>query len=552
MSNDSLAGAKKKTDLPTEHKDSVRDAAETVVFVVVLVLMLKLFVAEAYVIPTGSMAETQFGHHKNVVCRECGYAFRVNCSDEVEPQVGGRVEVTGYHCPNCRKVVPQADRDKGEISDARSGDRVLVAKFLDHSVHRWDIPVFKFVDSINTRQVQNYIKRLIGLPGETIGILQGDLYVHPNLTYPEDALSDDGFQSPLYPRPLYAKDLWQLEYTYPHAPIARQAFEKGEFQILRKPPDKILAMRRIVYDNDFQAKSLAGKLRPRWFPSGSTSWQTQQQPNGWTLDDVRAPRSFRATGNELVWLDYQHLVPVWSALEETKPTLIRNFTGYNMAEETPRRNNPDDAREWVADLMLECEVEIENLDCEILLDLARGPDRFQARFRPQAGTCELIRTAVSDQPFATTTEAIRKPGKYRLRFANFDEKLTVWVDRKVLPFGSEAEYTPPQLPRPAVGEIPLLPHQIMPVKENDEDRPARIGLRGAVTVRKIQLWRDTYYLNQQGVLDTYYVQPGHYLCLGDNSAKSYDGRSWGTVPQRLMLGRALLVYFPLGRIGVIE
>ena len=43
---------------------------------------------------------------------------------------------------------------------------------------------------------------------------------------------------------------------------------------------------------------------------------------------------------------------------------------------------------------------------------------------------------------------------------------------------------------------------------------------------------------------TLYVQPGHYLCLGDNSPHSSDGRAWGLVPDRLMLGRALVVYWP--------
>ncbi|MFI5107182.1 MAG: S26 family signal peptidase, partial [Terriglobales bacterium] len=33
-----------------------------------------------------------------------------------------------------------------------------------------------------------------------------------------------------------------------------------------------------------------------------------------------------------------------------------------------------------------------------------------------------------------------------------------------------------------------------------------------------------------------YVQPGHYLCLGDNSQQSSDSGDWGVVPHRLMLG----------------
>jgi len=51
---------------------------------------------------------------------------------------------------------------------------------------------------------------------------------------------------------------------------------------------------------------------------------------------------------------------------------------------------------------------------------------------------------------------------------------------------------------------------------------------------------------------TLYVQPNHYLCLGDNSPESSDSRVWGLVPNRLLLGRALLVYYPFGRAGRIR
>jgi len=52
--------------------------------------------------------------------------------------------------------------------------------------------------------------------------------------------------------------------------------------------------------------------------------------------------------------------------------------------------------------------------------------------------------------------------------------------------------------------------------------------------------------------DIFYVQPDHYLCLGDNSAQSSDSRRWGTVPDRLMLGKAVFVFFPVGRLGFIK
>src|SRR5262249_56221990 len=71
-----------------------------------------------------------------------------------------------------------------------------------------------------------------------------------------------------------------------------------------------------------------------------------------------------------------------------------------------------------------------------------------------------------------------KGGSYRLRFANVDDRLTVWVDDR-LPFGDGVVYDPPA--------------QRGPTPENDL-QPAGVGVRGAtVTVSKLQLWRDTYY-----------------------------------------------------------
>ena len=102
-------------------------------------------------------------------------------------------------------------------------------------------------------------------------------------------------------------------------------------------------------------------------------------------------------------------------------------------------------------------------------------------------------------------------------------------------------------------------------------RSASFAAKGAaVQVQHVRLWRDTYYttgsdvqpeslsdpktwdsLRKNPSLLTMYVQPKHYLCLGDNSPASLDSRSWGLVPERLLLGRALVVYWPASRLGTI-
>lgn len=89
-----------------EPKDTFRELLETIVFVVVLVLMLKTFLAEAFVIPTGSMADTLLGYHHKATCQQCGKENLVNASDEADPQRGEPARVTSFKCQNCQFLNP--------------------------------------------------------------------------------------------------------------------------------------------------------------------------------------------------------------------------------------------------------------------------------------------------------------------------------------------------------------------------------------------------------------------------------------------------------------
>jgi len=48
------------------------------------------------------------------------------------------------------------------------------------------------------------------------------------------------------------------------------------------------------------------------------------------------------------------------------------------------------------------------------------------------------------------------------------------------------------------------------------------------------------------------VPEGNFFAMGDNSANSRDSRYWGFVPKKHLIGKAILIYWPLNRIRLIE
>lgn len=170
---------------------------------------------------------------------------------------------------------------------------------------------------------------------------------------------------------------------------------------------------------------------------------------------------------------YRHLLPD----NDGKAALIADFAAYNAYQNSfhpPLRDN-----NWVGDLLLECEVVLDNPQGELTLELSKGEDRFRAWWDLSTGVCTLLRlTNEGEQSLESKPTAMSKKGSYRLRFANVDERLVIWVNDD-LPFGDGVAYSPPK--------------QAGPTAKNDLE-PVGVGVRAAeVEIGPIRLFRDVYY-----------------------------------------------------------
>ena len=110
----------------------------------------------------GSMARTLLGMHREVVCADCGHEFV--CGSDVRP-VGARAV-----CPNCG----YAENDLEALLDL-AGDRLLVHKsiFRFRRPRRWEVVASRHPQDA----AETVVKRVVGLPGESVQLRLGDVYV---------------------------------------------------------------------------------------------------------------------------------------------------------------------------------------------------------------------------------------------------------------------------------------------------------------------------------------------------------------------------------------
>lgn len=358
----------------------VRELVESLVVALFLAFLFKTFEAEAFVIPTGSMAPTLMGRHKDVECSQCSYQFQVSASEEMDSSSNrrnGRHVVAGT-CPQCGFTqyfgdeVPNNGRDA--VAQSFTGDRILVSKlaFDQRELRRFDISVFRSPAEPKI----NFIKRIVGFPNERLRVQYGDLFVQKidESDRESDVVSSDfGGVEETNRNWSPDVDLGTIG-DFRTSKVTHEASIDGRgFIIQRKDYEYLRQILQVVYDADYSVPILEKLGWPsRW----SDDWKNGNEGYcGWIESKTQRSSSFVFSGNktaasqadssprltlaseadisplcdedrDFAWLRYRHIVPSskdWYYLERgelppeilsssvipNNPRLIDDFTSYN-------------------------------------------------------------------------------------------------------------------------------------------------------------------------------------------------------------------------------
>ncbi len=507
---------------PEESGLRLRSVVELLVCLFVTVLCVRTFVIEGYMISTGSMAPGLLGYHKRVVCPTCntnfqlGVAFEENVDSLVAPSAD---EPTRCSCPNCG----EPNIDVSWVPKTQ-GDQLLVHKnaYLWRQPDRWEVVVFRNP----ALATEAYVKRMIGLPGERIRILDGDIFVNgvraqKNLGQSratELVVYDDETR----PRNVDWRSRWSTgkSWTQMDRGFASKrstdwswiyyehwlrtggghktsvAIDKVQLDAARRKwaiddGFPFHRSRRIQFDMEAGRLSVRGVLDPD------------------LRDRLRAASSdaaFRASVDELA--ERSHFAPV------------QDTYGYNARQ----KHFP------VRDL---------GVELKLTSDLREG--EFVARLNTPTDTFELVLNLSSGEVklFGHAGETTLRTGTFApsalsqgalLGFRHVDQRVLVSLDDELL-------LEPLNLP--GVGSGDPLNH-----------KPVAFATRnGDLKVSNIRIVRDIHYTPGQarnGVTEEFVLGDEEYYVLGDNSPVSSDSRNWnnGAVNRRDLIGKPIVVHLP--------
>lgn len=89
-------------------------------------------------------------------------------------------------------------------------------------------------------------------------------------------------------------------------------------------------------------------------------------------------------------------------------------------------------------------------------------------------------------------------------------------------------------------------------KERIMIKDGKVYINGRIIDNPLINNRYYYSFGEYGVENEIEIPENSYYVLGDNSFNSDDSRFWGFVPKKNLVGKALFIYWPPWRMGIIK
>lgn len=433
----------------------------------ILALVFQGFAVQAFQIPTGSMAETLRGAHYQVRCFRCGHPFDAGSES---------LTVNQPQCPNCNYFQPPQ-----AVRDLKNGDRIFVLKSIYQlfKPKRWDVVVFK--NPTNPRD--NYIKRLIGLPGETVQLIGGDVYIDGKIERKPINVQNEQWM------PIFLQD---------QQPFSAQ----GHFDQLQQ-----------------QGQDVHNKpLKPPFENSIGSQWQFE--PGRYTLDD-KAKKQHT--------LNYQT-----NNRDEFKATYAYNSS------------STYSGRPICSDLMISFYTNSEYVDGYIGAALEKGGVLYSATVEFD-GALIFSKTVgnITRELRRTLTGGIQKPGFQKFEFANVDHLLVLrWGDKRfTYDLTRDMSFEPvedeKQPPRVQIYASGLLELRHIGLYRDIFYRGKEAYAIRATEDTPFTLNEDEFFVCGDNSNNSFDCRMWNVPGIGNN------GRHYrpGTVPREFMMGKAVMVYW---------
>jgi signal peptidase I len=512
------------TNNPTDNKapnGGFIDTIQSLIVAFVLAMTFRGFVVEGFVIPTGSMAPTLLGDHWLVRSSQTGTEVPVGLDDA---KSGRRPDPGRLEDHNLGRGQPL---DASGLLKRRLGDRILVCKYLwpFFQPERFDVAVFKN-PTLPDGPSGNYIKRVVGLPDETVWLVDGDVFVRP----------DGATEFTIQRKPEHVqRAVWQSVWSSNAAPVA---------------PEQ-------------RSRRWAG---PPWLPKVTANWQSDAGST-WT--------TMGGQPSTLTWDMERYPLDDWANYNMLSPVGQRNLLDARdlrfAVSITPKGTDVKTHLDIVADSHV-FRFSIESTNGDAVATVSMWPEDDSSNVQSTSADIGPLR---ADHATGIIFERVDQSMAIRINGRRVVDVQWDWkpIDRLENVTGRRGEsVSAATLLGPTSRALPVAvtwTFEGSPVSlanmSVDRDLYYRSGLLHARSMKNpptegyealVQPGTPGYGTHPDKLA---VLGPGEYFMLGDNSARSLDSRLWGApspkvaaqlnprpfvVDRRLLIGKAWVVYYP--------